>query len=80
MERVRRLRYRAKYTGMKETDLLLGHFSDVHLSSLNDKDLADFEALLDAGDKLIYAWLTGNEQVPKRYDNKVFRLIKNFKN
>ena len=27
-DRVRRLIYRASYTGMKETDLLLGHFAE----------------------------------------------------
>ena len=34
--RVRRLIYQASYTGMKETDLLLGHFAKMHLPHLNE--------------------------------------------
>ncbi len=79
-DRVRRLVYQASYTGMKETDLLLGHFAKTHLADLCDADLTDFETLLAAGDQWIYAWVTGNEPVPNAYDTAVFRLIKNFKN
>ena len=78
-DRVRRLVYQASYTGMKETDLLLGYFAKTHLADLCDKDLTDFENLLAAGDQWIFAWVTGNEPVPDVYDTAVFRLIKNFK-
>ena len=78
-DRVRRLVYQASYTGMKETDLLLGHFAKTHLAGLCDTDLADFENLLAAGDQWIYAWVTGNESVPDAYDTAVFRLIRDFK-
>ena len=47
--RLKRLIYQASYTGMKETDLLLGHFAAAHLGTLDDQGLDDFEALLDAG-------------------------------
>ena len=78
-DRVRRLVYQASYTGMKETDLLLGHFAKTHLADLSDADLTDFENLLAVGDQWIYAWVRGNEPVPDAYDTAVFRLIKNFK-
>jgi len=78
-DRARRLIYQAIYTGMKETDLLLGHFAKTHLADLCDADLTDFENLLAAGDHWIYAWVMGNEPVPDAYDTAVFRLIKNFK-
>lgn len=77
--RRRRLRYQASYTGMKETDLLLGHFAKSYLADLSDDDLTDFENLLAAGDHWIYAWVTGNEAVPDAYNTPVFKLIKNFK-
>ena len=77
--RVRRLIYQASYTGMKETDLLLGHFAKTYLPHLNESDLTDFENLLDAGDSAIYAWVTGNVPLPKSYDTHVFHLIKEFK-
>ena len=78
-DRVRRLIYQASYTGMKETDLLLGHFARLHLPGLNDADLTDFENLLAAGDPSIYAWVMGNAPLPAAHDTPVFRLIKEFK-
>ena len=77
--RARRLIYQASYTGMKETDLLLGHFAKAHLPDLNDDELDDFEALLDVVDPIIYAWVMGKERVPIQYDTRVFQLIKKFK-
>ena len=77
-DRVRRLTYRASYTGMKETDLLLGHFARTHLPHLDAAGLDEFEAILAAGDIAIYAWVMGNEQVPDVYDTPVFHLIKKF--
>ena len=76
--RLRRLIYQASYTGMKETDLLLGYFAKVHLPHLNDADLTNFENLLEAGDQQIYAWIMGNAQLPDEYDTPVFHLIKKF--
>ena len=76
----RRLIYQASYTGMKETDLLLGHFAKTHLPDLDDADLTDFENLLEAGDQQIYAWVMGSDPLPDVYNTFVFRLIKQFKN
>jgi succinate dehydrogenase flavin-adding protein (antitoxin of CptAB toxin-antitoxin module) len=77
--RLRRLVYQASYTGMKETDLLLGHFAKAHLPGLSDRQLDDFEALLAAGDDRIHAWVMESEPLPDAYDTDVFHLIKNFK-
>lgn len=74
----KRLIYRASYTGMKETDLLLGQFAKLHLPSLERDDLVAFEALLDAGDPSIFAWVRGDEAVPDEFNTYVFQLIKNF--
>ena len=74
----KRLIYRASYTGMKETDLLLGQFAKLHLPDLERDELVAFEALLDAGDPSIFAWVRGDEEVPEQYDTSVFQLIKSF--
>ena len=79
-KRIRRLVYQSSYTGMKETDLLLGRFAKDHLANLSDQELDDYEALLDAGDGQIYLWASGNEAVPARYDTTVLALIKKFRN
>ena len=53
---------------------------DIHpLTPVDDQGLDDFEALLDAGDDRIYAWVMGNDIVPDTYDTPVFALIKSFK-
>ena len=77
--RLKRQNKQASYTGMKETDLLLGHFAAEHLAGLDDQGFDDFEALLNAGDDRIYAWVMGNAPVPEAFDTHVFRLIKSFK-
>ena len=76
--RVRRLVYQASYTGMKETDLLLGQFAKKHLPNLTEKQLDMFEALLEAGDPSIFAWVRGDEQVPAEFDGPVLDMIKDF--
>ncbi len=76
--RIRRLVYRASYTGMKETDLLLGQFAKKHLPLLTDEQLDLFETLLDVGDPSILAWVRGDEDVPPHFDNSVLKLIKDF--
>ena len=77
-KRVRRLVYQASYTGMKETDLLLGQFAKKHLPTLTDEQLDMFEALLDAGDPSIFAWVRGDEDVPAEFQGPVLDMIKDF--
>ena len=76
--RVRRLVYQASYTGMKETDLLLGQFAKKYLPNLTDEQLDMFEALLEAGDPSIFAWVRGDEQVPAEFDGPVLDMIQDF--
>jgi len=78
--RIRRLVYQSSYTGMKETDLLLGRFAQDHLAALSDDQLDQYEALLEAGDGQIYLWASGTEAVPTQYDTPVLDLIKKFRN
>ena len=67
--RIKKLIYRASYTGMKETDLLLGQFASRYLPDLSDEELDMFEALLEAGDPKILAWVQGDEEVPPQFQN-----------
>ena len=70
--RVRRLIYQASYTGMKETDLLLGHFAKMHLPHLNESDLTDFENLLEAGDPAILCMGDGQCAAARRLMTRLF--------
>ena len=77
--RIKRLIYRASYTGMKETDLLLGQFASRYLPDLDDGELDMFEALLEAGDPKILAWVQGDEDVPAEFQGPVMDMIKSFR-
>lgn len=69
--RRKRLIHRSLYTGMKETDLLLGGFARKHLESFSPEELDIYEQLLEAGDPNIYAWAVGREPVPEDYRSTV---------
>lgn len=56
--RMRRLRMRSWRRGMKEMDLILGHFADHHLVTLQGRDLDLYEALLEENDQDLYLWIT----------------------
>ena len=78
-DRIKRLTYRAHYTGMKETDLLLGGFAHAHLAELDDEGLEQFETLLEAGDPNIFAWIRGDDVPPENLNTPVLARIAKFR-
>lgn len=76
--RRKRLIHRSLYTGMKETDLLLGAFARQTLADLDSAGLDMYEALLAEPDPAIYAWAIGNEPVPPAHDNAVMAALRRF--
>ena len=56
--RLRRLKMRSWRRGMKEMDLILGHFADDALASLDGADLDAYEAMLSENDQDLYLWVT----------------------
>jgi succinate dehydrogenase flavin-adding protein (antitoxin of CptAB toxin-antitoxin module) len=78
--RRKRLIYRSLYTGLKETDLLLGAFARAHLPLFDAGQLDRYEKLLDCNqDPAIYAWAVGRDPVPPEFDTDVMKLLKQFK-
>jgi len=78
--RRRRLIYRSSYTGMKETDLLLGAFARAHLPAMTEAQVAQYEALLATqSDPDIYAWAIGKREVPAALQSEVMDMLRNFK-
>lgn len=73
--RRKRLFFRSHRRGFKEVDLIFGAFAEAHLASLGEAELDDFEALLEAPDQEVYAWLQGHAPVPPTYDNAVFARL-----
>jgi antitoxin CptB len=79
-ERRRRLIYRSLYTGMKETDVILGPFAQRHVPGFSTEQLDRYERLLSQPDPDILDWVTGRQRVPESHDHDVMQLLKNFKN
>jgi len=73
--RLRKLRFRAWHRGMRELDLLLGRFVDAESGSMSDREIGDFEGLLETPDRVVLAWLMGEEPVPADHDSPLIRRI-----
>jgi antitoxin CptB len=63
---------------MREMDLLLGPFADMHLPSLSELELESFEALLDLPDPELYGWIAGGEPVPHPHRSPLLAAIISF--
>ena len=76
--RRRKILFRAWHRGMREVDLLLGPFADASLAGMSEAELDEFEALMEALDRDVFAWLIGETAVPEGFDNGVFRRVQAF--
>ena len=72
-------RFRAQRRGFRELDLLFAAFADKYLERLDEGQLDKLEALLAVPDWQLYGWITGQEAVPKPYDNDVFALLRDYR-
>ena len=76
---IKKLIYRSKYTGTRETDILLGNFADNHLKNLDDDDLLAYQDLLNSGDPRIWRLSIEIEKSKSSKENFIIDLIKEFK-
>ena len=74
--RLKRLIYRSKYTGTRETDTLLGSFAERYLVHLTPAQLDQYEALIENSDPDLYMWISGQKSVPAEWDNEVMALLR----
>jgi antitoxin CptB len=77
-QRRRRLLFRAWHRGIREMDLVMGRFADVHITGFNDAELDAFEELLEIPDQQAFAWITGAEEIPDDFDTAMFRRLRDF--
>jgi len=73
--RRKRLLFRAQRRGFKEVDLVFGTFAAAELAKLNEAELDQFEALLNAPDQDVYAWLRGHAPVPDEFATPLFERM-----
>jgi antitoxin CptB len=76
--RQRRILFRSWHRGMREMDLILGRFADAQIGNLSESELDDYEFLLEAQDRDVFSWLTGEAEIPSLYDTPVLRKIRAF--
>ena len=77
-ERLKRIQFRAWRRGFKELDLVMGPFADARLAELDEDALVAFEALLDAPDQSVYAWVCELEPTPPAFQTPVMDMIRRF--
>lgn len=73
--RLKRLRFRCWHRGIKEADLLLGHFADRQLEQLSIPELDSLEALLEEPDVDVVAWITGDRPPPPAFDTALMKRL-----
>ncbi|MEQ8745373.1 succinate dehydrogenase assembly factor 2 [Pyruvatibacter sp.] len=73
--RRRRITFRAWHRGIKENDLILGTFADMHIETLNDDDLDAFEQLMEAPDQDVYGWVSQTKDVPPEYQTNLMTRL-----
>ena len=75
---LKKLIYRSKYTGMKETDLLLGNFAENHLKNFSYEELTSYEKLLNTSDLRIWRLSINKELTNDEKEKSIIKLIKEF--
>ncbi|PCI32164.1 MAG: hypothetical protein COB54_07820 [Alphaproteobacteria bacterium] len=73
--RRKRLKFRSQHRGIKEADILLGHFADRHVDGLSVPQLDRYENLLREPDLKIVAWITKDAPAPEHLQNDVMDML-----
>ena len=71
--------YRSSHRGSKEMDLLLGNFVKKYINVFDDKDLSDLYELLRAEDEIIYKWYFKKKNDLIIKNNKITKMLKEYK-
>jgi antitoxin CptB len=74
-ERRRKLLFRAWRRGVREMDLIVGRFADLHIAAFDLGALDDFERLIEVPNTDLYAWVSGAQAVPQSHDSPVLRQL-----
>lgn len=76
--RRRKALFRSWHRGTREMDLVLGRFADSEIDRLSDAELGEYEHLMEAIDRDLFQWLTGEVETPSEYDTAIFRRVRDF--
>jgi len=73
--RRRKLLFRAWHRGNREMDLIMGRFADAWIERLSERDLDEFERLIEVPDADLYAWIAGQAEIPADEDCALLRRL-----
>jgi antitoxin CptB len=73
--RRKRAYFNSWHRGTREMDLLIGGFAEENLASLTAEELGRYEQLLQLPDSDLYAWITGQADIPQELDSKLLREL-----
>ena len=76
---IKQIIYRSSHRGSKEMDLLLGNFVKKYINVFDDKDLSDLYELLSIEDEIIYKWYFKKENSLIIINNKITKMLKEYK-
>ena len=75
----KKILYRSKYRGIKEMELLLSSFVKKHINDFSIVELKQLDYLLNFDDDSLFKWYLNKKVEIKIPNNKVSKLLKNFK-
>ena len=76
--RRRKLLFRSWHRGLREMDLIMGGFADAKVGELSERELTEFERLIEVPDRDLLAWIMGEEAEPSDIDSALFRKLRDF--
>ena len=76
--RRKKVLFRAWHRGIKEMDIVLGNFADANLPTMSESDLDILEHLMDAPDRELFKWISGETETPENYRSHVMDAITAF--
>ena len=75
----KKILYRSGHRGTKEMDLLLSNFVKKYINDFDVVELKQLEDLLNFDDDSLFKWYLNKKVEIKIPNNKVSKLLKNFK-
>ena len=75
----KKILYRSEYRGIKEMELLLNSFVKKYINDFSIVELKQLDDLLNFDDDCLFKWYLNKKIEIKIPNNKVSKLLKNFK-
>ena len=77
--RRKKLLFRSWHRGTRELDLIFGSFADAAIETLDERELDDYERLLNLPDTDLMDWMLIGKPVPADIDSALVRRILAFR-